>query len=317
MAADKSKDMDDIKDAFETYCRNTEEATFQSIETKLRFQHANLRLVCFQKELPLNKTNVDLQGNRDKTYVVGFQLKARSSRTKMNAGLLPQTAEENFEWLGDCGFTVHSPIPVCFQCNEKGHTRADCPQGEITADQRDLSHVVKIVCPNCDQEGHRLRTCPEPRKVRSTGCRNCGSEDHKVVECDQPRKPKDGDLCYNCESPDHYGKDCPEERKPREDTRECYNCGQGGHIGRDCPEERKPRADTRDCHNCGQSGHISRDCPEPRRPKVPREAAGLVPAIDYPTESETLDSFGATPSWIPQPSWQTKATAPTVAASGW
>lgn len=112
--ADSERDLDDIKEAFEIFAKNTSDATFQTIEQRLRAENMNTRLVCLMKEIPKNKTNVDLQMGADKTYVVGFQLSKKSRRTKMNEGMLADSYEGNFERLGDCGFTVTSNVPVCY-----------------------------------------------------------------------------------------------------------------------------------------------------------------------------------------------------------
>lgn len=112
--ADATKDLDDIKDAFEVYAKNTPEATFQSIESRFRSEKFNTYLTCLQKNIPLNKTNMDLQRVPDKTYVVGFQLSIKSRRLKMSEGMVADSYEGNFERLADCGFTVASSVPVCF-----------------------------------------------------------------------------------------------------------------------------------------------------------------------------------------------------------
>lgn len=40
---------------------------------------------------------------------------------------MASTPEENLERLGDAGFLVEDLIPVCFNCNAKGHGRSECP----------------------------------------------------------------------------------------------------------------------------------------------------------------------------------------------
>ena len=169
--ADVTKDIDDIREAFEIYCRNTPTAELQAIEQRLRAEEMNLHLVAMEKELPSNKTNVDLQNNMDRTYSVVLQLSARSKRSKQMTSMLASSAEENFARLADCGFIVKSPIPVCFKCSCKGHRSAECTS-DIIPEQ---SRKVIIICSNCGEEGHRLRVCPQPRK--DDLCRNCGEPD--------------------------------------------------------------------------------------------------------------------------------------------
>ena len=223
--ADVTKDIDDIREAFEIYCRNTPTAELQAIEQRLRAEEMNLHLVAMEKDLPSNKTNVDLQNNMDRTYSVVLQLSARSKRSKQMTSMLASSAEENFARLADCGFIVKSPIPVCFKCSCKGHRSAECTS-DIIPEQ---SRKVIIICSNCGEEGHRLRVCPQPRK--DDLCRNCGEPGHKAVDCEAPRRPREGDTCNNCGSGDHFARDCPEPRVFR-----CRRCNEPGHKERECPE---------------------------------------------------------------------------------
>ena len=43
-------------------------------------------------------------------------------------GQIATTAEENLERLADAGFLVEDLIPVCFNCNTKGHGKSECPE---------------------------------------------------------------------------------------------------------------------------------------------------------------------------------------------
>jgi hypothetical protein len=42
-------------------------------------------------------------------------------------GQVATTTEENMERLADAGFLVEDLIPVCFNCNTKGHGKSECP----------------------------------------------------------------------------------------------------------------------------------------------------------------------------------------------
>jgi hypothetical protein len=42
-------------------------------------------------------------------------------------GQVATTTEENMERLADAGFLVEDLIPVCFNCNVKGHGKSECP----------------------------------------------------------------------------------------------------------------------------------------------------------------------------------------------
>ena len=112
--ADQNRDMDDIKEAFEVYAKNTPETTFQEIEKRLREEKCNTHLIGLTKEIPIDKTNVDLQFQADRKYVLGFQIARKSRRTKMSEGMLAESYEENFERLSNCGYTVQTNIPICY-----------------------------------------------------------------------------------------------------------------------------------------------------------------------------------------------------------
>lgn len=212
--------MDDAKEAFEVYVKNAPHVTLQQVEKRMRTEKMNLHLIALEKDIPVNKTNVDPQGVGGKKYVLAFQMGSKSRRTKMMAGAIAASYEENVERLSDAGFTANNPIPVCYNCREIGHVGRDCsqPRGEITRS--------KIQCSNCETEGHRLRDCPEPRKVRDLrACRNCDSVDHLAAACPEPRKARDmssvechecGQLghsssCRQCTGPKGFGggSDCP------------------------------------------------------------------------------------------------------------
>lgn len=93
------------------------------------------------------------------------------------------TTEENLERLCDAGFLVEDIIPVCFNCNTKGHGKSECPRPlegsflgqELTAEKQRT--VPLVVCINCGEEGHRMRDCTKERNefTAAMTCRTCQS----------------------------------------------------------------------------------------------------------------------------------------------
>jgi len=103
-------------------------------------------------------------------------------------GQVATTAEENLERLANAGFLVEDLIPICFNCNTKGHGKSECPnppEGSLPPLHL-LSYGVMLIvervraapivsCINCGEEGHRMRDCTKERQDFSSGmvCRNC------------------------------------------------------------------------------------------------------------------------------------------------
>ena len=84
------------------------------------------------------------------------------------------------ERLGDAGFLVEDLIPICFNCNTKGHGKSECPQPMegrylFNAYVERLRTAPVVCCINCGEEGHRMRDCPKERRDVTSGatCRFC------------------------------------------------------------------------------------------------------------------------------------------------
>ena len=61
---------------------------------------------------------MDLEGNLDRKYHVGFFFSPKPPRGKMKDAW-PKSVEENIERLGNSGLPVQRGIPKCSNCNGK------------------------------------------------------------------------------------------------------------------------------------------------------------------------------------------------------
>ncbi|PNS19154.1 DNA-binding protein HEXBP [Sphaceloma murrayae] len=268
VAADKSKEPVAFRYALDCYTRRAPDLTFVEMEKELRAAGLFFHLVAKEQPIADTKTIVNLQGQKDCTYVISFQAGYKPTRPKFASGW-PASAEDNLARLEQAGYVMDRGIPKCSNCDEMGHIAKTCSSERI---ERPKSEVK---CFNCNEVGHYLRDCINPRQDRNA-CRNCKQPGHKAADCTEPRSAE-GVECRNCGETGHFVKDCPTRqvfacRKcgdeghkaaecPSAPALTCYNCYQEGHGSRDCPNEKVMK-----CRNCDQVGHMSRDCTEPPNP---------------------------------------------------
>ena len=168
-------DMDDVKDAVQQYVKACPDTTYLDLDKAFRAQDVALYLVATKKDLLQTMTNMDFQGNLDKTYTVSYRFDFKPARPR-EADAWPKSIEENQERLKDAGEVVNRGLHKCSNCDELGHIAKHCPQ-----EKQERERVV-VKCFNCGEEGHRIRDCPEPRQDRFA-CKNCGKSGHKAADC--------------------------------------------------------------------------------------------------------------------------------------
>ncbi|TIA05021.1 hypothetical protein D6C82_00431 [Aureobasidium pullulans] len=246
--ADATGDVDDFIQAFWAYCKLAPELTLVQLEECFRETDFKYYLIAKEQTVPSKvHTNVDLQGNGDKTFQISFQKTPKPRRAILSEGW-PKSPEENLERLQDAGFSMDNMKPYCRNCEEVGHSMKSCPQ------EPQMVEKPKVACSNCDQEGHYIRDCPNARAVRGgVECKHCGLSGHFVRDC--PTKP--AEVCRNCQREGHRSSDCVNER-----VIICRNCEKEGHTGRDWPEE--VNMANVFCRNCEKKGHYAKDCSEPK-----------------------------------------------------
>ena len=97
------------------YSKAVPALTYDELERAFRFHELHIHLIALEKELPPTLTYVNLQGELDKTYQVGFYLSDKPKRATL-ASVWPSSAEENVERLKNAGVALERGIPKCVRC---------------------------------------------------------------------------------------------------------------------------------------------------------------------------------------------------------
>ncbi|KAK0727013.1 hypothetical protein B0T26DRAFT_112661 [Lasiosphaeria miniovina] len=161
------RDIDDVKEAVQTYVKSSPSTTYPELEEAFRSQKLPLWLIAIEKTgLVSTLTNMDLQGELEKKYTVTYRFQWNPPRPR-DREVWPKDVEENIERLKDAGEVVPRGVPKCRNCGQVGHTSKSCPEEKLE------KQATTINCYNCDAVGHRIRDCPIPR-VDKFACKNCG-----------------------------------------------------------------------------------------------------------------------------------------------
>lgn len=97
------------------YVKALPRTTYLELEGAFRSNLMNTHIIASEKEITDTFTLMDLQGNLDRKYTVGFFLSDKPQRNKMLAGW-PESAEQNLERLAHAGIPVDRKIPKCMNC---------------------------------------------------------------------------------------------------------------------------------------------------------------------------------------------------------
>ncbi|CCG20871.1 hypothetical protein CORT_0A04830 [Candida orthopsilosis Co 90-125] len=124
--------------------------------------------------------------------------------------------------------------PICDNCQERGHRRAQCKV---------------VICHKCGKVGdHYESQCPS-----TVVCLRCGEKGHYISQCKS--KVRKRQYCRSCDTFQHGDEDCPSiwrsyltKRTANEDEESlvlpniyCYNCGSDEHFGDECGKQRSSR----------------------------------------------------------------------------
>ena len=145
--------MDDVKEAIQQYIKACPSTTYGELEIAFRSQGIELYLIALENQSMMRSlTNMDLQGNLDKTYKVTYRFSANPARPREREQW-PKDEKENMARLEDAGEPVSRGLSKCSNCSELGHISKNCPQEKIEKER------VVITCFNCGEAGHRVRDC--------------------------------------------------------------------------------------------------------------------------------------------------------------
>ncbi|SMR41687.1 unnamed protein product [Zymoseptoria tritici ST99CH_1E4] len=117
VAADKEKDVDDIRRAVFAYAKAFPELTLVGLEATFREADFNTFLIAKEQEVSDTHTIVNFQGKPDQKYVLSFQFSARPRRVKFSEGW-PTTPEENIERLAEAGVVMDGFVQKCRNCEQ-------------------------------------------------------------------------------------------------------------------------------------------------------------------------------------------------------
>jgi hypothetical protein len=131
-AADKEQDLEDLRDvrffthayhmlimqAIKVYVKAVPPVTYKELERSFRTNNMESHIIAYEQEVTDTFTLMDLQGNLDRKYTVGFFFSDKPQRAKMQQGW-PETPEENMTRLENAGVPVDRKVPKCSNCESK------------------------------------------------------------------------------------------------------------------------------------------------------------------------------------------------------
>jgi hypothetical protein len=100
------------------------------LETAFRKDGIPVYLIAKEKDVGSQYLLVSPSGEIGQKYLLTFQRSDKPPRP-MQAKGWPKDAEENLKRLESAGFELDSCIPVCGNCNKKGHVRKSCPEPAV------------------------------------------------------------------------------------------------------------------------------------------------------------------------------------------
>ncbi|MCJ1307699.1 hypothetical protein MMC25_001347 [Agyrium rufum] len=264
--ADAERDLDDLREAIKVYVKAVPDTTWDQLEKGFRANKFNTYIIASEKETLDTWTIIDLQGNLDRTYTVGFYFSPICQRKALKEAW-PTSAEDNVERLTNAGIPMDRGVPKCNRCE----------QSEIAPKSQERLNVPRSIALFVMRMATVLATVKRSATTLSPA-RTARSEDipKTIVRSHaQPKELNAGSVTKPVISHEtaqlipalvatagegHVAKDCVEPKNMANVT--CRNCEETGHFSKECP---KPRDYSKvECNNCKQKGHTSVRCKEPK-----------------------------------------------------
>ena len=111
-AASDDRDITDFKDAVQVIVKACPEMSYPQLEKEFRHRGFGVYLIALEKETGDTLTNVDLQGQIQKKYSVGYFLSDQAQRPSLKERW-PTSAEQNLKRLEDAGVPMDRGVPKC------------------------------------------------------------------------------------------------------------------------------------------------------------------------------------------------------------
>jgi zinc finger CCHC domain-containing protein 9 len=110
---------------------------------------------------------------------------------------------------------------ICYQCRQKGHAVADCPNNNSTTTNNKNKNVPTRLCFQCGSTEHSLSSCPKRQKLSH-------GEEEELPFC----------HCFICNQKGHLSSKCPQNNHGIyvNGGGECKTCGSNLHTSKACPE---------------------------------------------------------------------------------
>lgn len=110
--ASSEKDLDDFKDAVKILVKADATYTYPKLEKEFRARGFKVYLIAMEKDTGDTWTNVNLQGEIEKKFAVGYYFSSKAQRPTL-AAKWPSSVEENLERLADAGIPMDRGVEKC------------------------------------------------------------------------------------------------------------------------------------------------------------------------------------------------------------
>jgi hypothetical protein len=111
-SASDDRDLDDFKDAVKILIKSAPDYTYPRLEQEFRDRGFKIHIIAMEKEIGDTWTNVNLQGEVGKKFVVGYYFSDKPQRPNL-VDKWPTSSEENMERLADAGAPMDRGVDKC------------------------------------------------------------------------------------------------------------------------------------------------------------------------------------------------------------